>query len=207
MEAKGYLRRWAAWYSLRTRLATSAIIFLTHESSGDAVMCRPSMPLLPCLFGVLLLGVPAAGRAQLAVPQDEFDSKNSVKELAKDLFESTQATTRDLAQARLEAARTQLRERYEKYRYGQLDGTLDLLLESAAFLAKAELGALEKPTPEERLKPLVAHWLHTLSAEQIVEAKYRIGGVSRANLMQARYDRLDAEIKLREAGQKLSEPF
>jgi hypothetical protein len=157
------------------------------------------------LFCVLLLGWPATSRGQLA-PEDEFDAKTSVKDLAKDLFESTQARTRDLARARFEAARTQLHERYEKYRAGAQDATLDLLLESAALLAKAELGALEKPTPEKQLKPLATHWLYTLAAEQIVERKYRRGRVSRADFMQARQERLDAEIKLHRGEPKLSVP-
>jgi hypothetical protein len=158
------------------------------------------------LFCVLLLGWPATSRGQLA-PDDEFDAKTYAKELAKDLFESTQGTARDLTRARLEAARTQWAERYKRYRAGELDAKLDLLLEAAALLARAEREALEKPTPEERLKPLAAHWLYTLAAERIVEANYRAARVSLADVMQARQERLDAEIKLRDAGQQLSEPF
>src|SRR5262249_37668720 len=84
-----------------------------------------------------------------------------------------------------------------------------LLLESAAILAEAELGALEKPAPADRLVPLAGHWLFALSAEQIVEGKYRLGRVSLADFMQARQARLDTEIKLRRAaaGRKLPDPF
>jgi hypothetical protein len=158
------------------------------------------------LFGVLLLGLPATGRAQLYLPEDEIDWESSHKEFAKALFESTQATTRELAQARIKAVQTQMRVRYEKYHRGAQDATLDLLLEAAAFLADAELAALEKPTVEERRAHLAAYWLYTLFAEQTVERMYRKGRVSIADFMQARHVHLNAEIKLRETG-PLSDPF
>jgi hypothetical protein len=167
------------------------------------------MPLLPCLFGVLLLGLPATGRAQLSLPEDEFDSELSQKEFAKALFESTQGTTRDLARARVEAVQTQMRVRYEKYRAGAQDATLDLQLEAAAFLVEAELSALEKPTPDDRLAPRAAYWLFAREADKIVEAKYKVGRVSTADFAKARHAHLDAEFKIRRAvgEQKLLAPF
>jgi hypothetical protein len=171
-------------------------------------MSRPLMPLLRCLFCVLLLGLPATGRAQPALPEENIEPEcYDVKERAKEAFEASQATTRDLARSRRDAAQTQLRVRLEKYLAGAQDATLDLLLEVAAFLAEAELAALENPTPEERLAPLAAYWLYALTAEEQVEGKYRNGRVSLADFMKTRHDLLHAEIKLRQAGQKSSEPF
>jgi hypothetical protein len=131
------------------------------------------------------------------------------KEAAKRAFEIGRIDLHDLARQQRDVARIQFQVRYENYRAGAQDATLDLLLKSAAILAEAELAPLEKPTLAERLAPLAAHWLSTLSAEQIVEGMYRRGRVSPADLMQARYQRLDAEIKLRDAGagRKLSDPF
>jgi hypothetical protein len=102
-----------------------------------------------------------------------------------------------------------LRVRFQKYLAGAPDATFDLLMEAVAFVADAELAALEKPTPTDRQAALATRWLFALSAEQITEAKYRVARVSLADLMQARRARLDAEIKLREAsvGKKLSDPF
>jgi hypothetical protein len=177
------------------------------ESSGVAVMCRP---LFHGFFWVILLGPLTPCLAQPSLPEDYLDLAGAdIKELAKAAFESSQAAPRDLARARVEAAQTRLRERYKKYRDGAQDVTLDLLLAAVAPIADAELAALEKPAPADRQAALAARWLFALSAEQMVEAKYRVGRVSLADLMQARYARLDAEIRLREAdaGKKLSDPF
>lgn len=145
--------------------------------------------------------------AQPSLPEDDIGI--GVKEWAKAAFEASQAAPRDLARARTEAVRTQLRVRYAKYVAATWDASFDRLMEVVARLAEAELAVLEKPTPTDRQAALAARWLFALSAEQIAERRYHIGAVSLAVLMQARRARLDAEIKLREAGEgtKSSDPF
>jgi hypothetical protein len=129
------------------------------------------------------------------------------KEVAQSAFAAGRADLRDLAVARRDAARTSFQVQMVKYLAGAPDATFDLLLESSAQLAEAELDPVGEPTPTDRLAALAARWEHALSAEQIVGAKYRVDRVSLADLMQARSVRLGAEIKLRGAGQKLSDPF
>ena len=70
--------------------------------------------------------------------------------MAKLAFAADQADLRDLARARIEAAQTGLLVRYQRYLRGDQGVTLDVVLESAARLAEAELDRTAEPTPAER---------------------------------------------------------
>jgi hypothetical protein len=170
-------------------------------------MCRP---LFRCFFWVMLLGLPAPCLAQPSLPEDDLDLAGiDIKEMAKAAFEASQAAPRDLARARVEAVQTQLHFRYAYYRSGVDPFALSMLMEAVALLAEAEWVALEKPPLADRQAALALRWKFALSAEQITEALYRTGRVSLSDVMRAKRARLDAEIKLREAGagKKLSDPF
>ena len=56
--------------------------------------------------------------------------------------------------------------------------------------------------PAERVAAHESYWELTRIVEDIVAQKYELGRVSLADLAQARYDRLDAEIRLAEAQAK-----
>jgi hypothetical protein len=126
---------------------------------------------------------------------------------AREKFAAVNTPLRQLVRPRWESARAAFQEREETYRAGAPDATLDLLLESSEQLPDAELAVFDKPS--DRLVALARHWRHAWTAEQIVEAKYRFGRASLADLMQAREAHLDAETKLVEARarQKQSGPF
>lgn len=101
---------------------------------------------------------------------------------------------RKLLKERRDMAELEVKVRYDKYRAGAQDATLDLVLEASKRLLKAELELSEKKVDRlaahERLVELTKHM------SQIVEAKYKVGRVSQADYAQAEYERLDAEIAL-----------
>ena len=126
-----------------------------------------------------------------------FDSITEDTARAREKLATVSTPRLELAQERLEAARTAFRDRAERYRRGWEDASLYLLLKSYEQLLEAELALFDKPF--DRLAALARNWLHVWTAEQIVEAKYRVGRVSLADFMHAKVERLDAEIKLVEA--------
>jgi hypothetical protein len=141
-----------------------------------------------------------------AVEEALFGS--GAKEVAKSAFATGQANLRALAVARRDAARTSFQVRRGLFWVGAHEARGDLLLRlAAAQLAEAELDPAGEPTPAERLAALATCWEYALAADQISGAKHTVGRASLADVMQARQARLDAEIKLRKAGQKLPDPF
>jgi RNA polymerase sigma factor (sigma-70 family) len=99
-----------------------------------------------------------------------------------------------LLKERRDWAEEEMKVRYEKYRAGAQDATLDLLIDSSRHLLKAELELSTKKADR-----LVAHERHVQlmkQAAQIVKAKYDLARVSKADYAQAEYERLDAEIAL-----------
>jgi hypothetical protein len=119
------------------------------------------------------------------------------KEVAKSAFAAGQADLRDLAVARRDTARIGYRELMEEYRAG---APFDLL-ETARQLLDAELAILDDPA--ERLAAVERYWGQMWMAEEIVQAQFKVGRVGLADWMQSRRQRLDAEIRMREAEDKM----
>ena len=101
---------------------------------------------------------------------------------------------RKLLKERRDMAELEVKVRYDKYRAGAQDATLDLILEGSKRLLKAELELSEKKA--DRLAAREQFVKLTKEIAEIVKAKYNVGRVSQADLAQAEYERLDAEIAL-----------
>ena len=84
--------------------------------------------------------------------------------------------------------------RYEKYRAGAQDATLDLSISSCKRLLKAEL-ELSK-TKADRLAARERYLKLMKEVAKICKARYNLGRGSLADFSQAEYERLDAEIEL-----------
>jgi hypothetical protein len=139
----------------------------------------------------------------------EKPNRNEAKEQAKSQFEASQARTVDLAKDRLDALEMERRIRWELYRLGANEPgtgtpiTLNLLRESEARLLEAELALSKKPN--DRLAAYEKNWEAKFLGEIITEGHFRVGRLSRVALNRSRYDRLDAEIRLREAELRLKD--
>jgi hypothetical protein len=81
--------------------------------------------------------------------------------------------------------------------------TLDFVRESEARLLEAGLSLSD--TPADRLATCEKDWEAKFLGELIAKAWFRDGRISRASLERSRFDRLDAELRLREAEQKLKD--
>lgn len=144
-----------------------------------------------------LLGLPSLAAAQAYDSAGADHPFISARDQAKALFETSQATVRDLARERRNAALTASRVRYEKYCAGAQDTTLFMTLRALQRLLDAELALSDSPA--ERVAAHEVYWDYMRSLEYIVHSKYRVGRVSLADYAQAIYMRLDAEIQLAEA--------
>jgi hypothetical protein len=175
---------------------------LGKQPRSISAMCRPLMPLLCCLSGFLLLGLPAPGFGQA---DDDSPPFVDVKEWAKQRFEASQAAPHDLAKRRLEAARTEWQVCYWFYRVGESDHALDFLLDAADRVLRATLALSENA--EQRQAALEAYCSLVRGAERIVEAKYSVGRIGPADYAFTRQMRLRGELRLREAGARAEEPI
>jgi hypothetical protein len=140
---------------------------------------------------------PAASPGQAPVMWNDdwsFDPLLS-KELARDRFEVSRADPRQLARARVEAARMALAAREEEFRAGRI--TVDVLIDAARQVAEAELAVVAKPA--DRLAVLERHWRLARLADLLTAAKYRAGTVGPGDYAQVRYILLGAEIRLVQA--------
>lgn len=102
------------------------------------------------------------------------------------------AALQKMLKDRRDRAERELTVRYEKYRAGAQDATLDLMIESSKRLLKAELELSAKKADR-----LVAHERHVRLMKEIAEinkAKYNVGRVGEEHLALAEYILLDAEI-------------
>jgi hypothetical protein len=117
------------------------------------------------------------------------------KELARDRFELSRTDPRQLARARVEAARLWLRALEEEFRAGRR--TVDIMNEAARSVLDAELEAVRGPS--ERAAALERYWEFARLVELLTAAKYRDGTVAMGDYAQARYILLGAEIRLVQA--------
>ena len=152
-----------------------------------------------------LLGLPSRGAAQAFDPSDDVPPAIAAREQAKAMFAASQATTRDLARARLEAARIQLQVRYEHYRAGAQDATLDGLLQAAERTLRTALAVSENPA--ERRANLAGYCSLLREAERILAAKYSVGRVGLADYAFTTCIRLKGEMRLAESGIRPEEPI
>lgn len=133
-------------------------------------------------------------RAQAPAPKQEDVRQSAVKALADLGLDKPPTLMEKLLDKRREMAAQEMRIRYEKYRAGAQDATLDLALAGSKRLRKAEL-ELSKNQADR----LAAHEKHLKLMKEIVkicQAKYTVGRISLADYSQAEYERMDAEIEL-----------
>jgi hypothetical protein len=114
------------------------------------------------------------------------------RDLAKAKFAVSQARLADLASAQLDAARGEFLARRQEYLAGR--GTLDLLLGNADRLLEAKWAV--DTTPAGRAAALEDYWQLTWEADQLTSNGYDRGRVFAADYFQARYRRLDTELRL-----------
>jgi outer membrane protein TolC len=132
-------------------------------------------------------------RIDLTIPAVES------KSFAKWKFEASAVAPRQLAKARLEAAREELDGRFKEFLAGR--GTQSFLEDSAQHVLQAELELAE--TPAAIVAAHERHWIYTKEIEEIDRARFEAGRIPIQDYAQARYYRLDAELRWVEAKAKL----
>jgi hypothetical protein len=135
----------------------------------------------------------------LADPEEGAGSSGApllrAREAARALFEAGRSPLRDLLAERLAAARAELRQRLQEYEAGR--GTFDILRDAARRRLEAECAVFADPAG--RVAAHERYWEVARTWEDITAARYRAARVGLTDLMEARYDRLDAEIRLAES--------
>jgi hypothetical protein len=124
------------------------------------------------------------------------------KELARAEFEAGQAGARDLARARLDAARTWLQTRFQQYLAGR--ATLDMVEKAAAAMRDAELALATGPADRQAARE--RYWVVAHAMDVIVMAQYQAGRASLADWAVSHGARLEAEARLAEALWDLGRP-
>lgn len=157
---------------------------------------------------LFILTVFMAGRsnhpAQVAadvLPQDlirESFSPSVLKDIAKAKREALRTDSKDLARAKLEAARMVYDGRLIAYVAGR--GTIDYLLEASLLVSEAELALAE--TEEDRILFLERSWLQAKLAEDLNESRYKVGRIQSEDYAKAKYNRLEAQRRWVEAVKK-----
>jgi hypothetical protein len=103
-----------------------------------------------------------------------------------------------LLQERYNAAVAEMQDRYREFQAGR--GTVEVFGETAQRLVRAGLELSDKPA--DRIALLTDYVALTKEIEKINQARYDAGRIPHADLEQARYQRLDAEIQLLHAKRK-----
>jgi hypothetical protein len=132
-----------------------------------------------------LLGSYIVGGLELRGPLNSRD-------LAKANLATTRADVRDLARAKVEAARVMVAERWKDFRAGR--GTLDILLEATLQLLEAELAVHGQEA--ERVAIYGRHWALAQQIEAINKRRYDAGRIAIQDYAQTTHHRLQAEIRL-----------
>jgi RNA polymerase sigma factor (sigma-70 family) len=125
------------------------------------------------------------------VPASKFPEKTSPD--TKTPAKSAEAM-RKLLKERRDMAELEVKVRYAQYLAGAQAVTLDLILEGSKRLLKAELELSEKKA--DRLAAYEQFVKLTKEIAEICKRKFEAGRISQADLAQAEYERLDAEIAL-----------
>ncbi len=143
----------------------------------------------------VLLALPAASRAQLPGssphPGDEGQWLEESRRVARDAFEARRADPKELARAKLAAAREAFRFLEGGFRFSRALPAA-YIADWSERLLKARLAVA--PTAADRLAAFEHHWLWAVRVEEAAEADHRTGRVGTLELLSARVDRLDAEI-------------
>jgi hypothetical protein len=128
----------------------------------------------------------------------EGDASNEAKELAKDEFEAVHANPRELALARLEAARASCEARTQEFLAGR--GTLDILFESSMQRLRAELDVA--PHRADELTALERHWKQSKLIEDVNRGRFEDGKIAIQDYMESVWFRL-GQLKLAQARSRL----
>jgi hypothetical protein len=155
------------------------------------------------LLALTILSVAIGGKAPAQWPSQDDDSllweDNAVaaralgeREFARAIVEASSADIRKLKAARLEAARGWYKTRMEELEAGKT--TVDILLEASQEIMKAEQSVAAKPAG--RVAAIERNWKRLLWIEHILGSRFQAGKANTAELAQARYFRLTAQVEL-----------
>jgi hypothetical protein len=121
------------------------------------------------------------------------------KALAKAKFAALHADPKELARAKVDAAREESEGRFRDLIGGR--GTLQFVLEAQERLFDAELAVSD--TDEQRVTAHERRWQFAWITEQISESGFKAGRVSIPHYVQTECNRLHAEIQWLEARTRL----
>src|SRR5262249_28304291 len=110
-------------------------------------------------------------------------------------FEASTAGPKELAWARLEAARTEVGALRRQRDAGK--EVTSRLLGSSLAVAKADLALLEKNA--DRVAPFERHWERNLETDLIFTSRFDAGTLADEDYYEARYARLDAQLAWEQA--------
>jgi hypothetical protein len=144
----------------------------------------------------LVVGIAVVGRGIRAQFSDEYKIDLLIpavesKSLAKAKFAASSSDLRELAKGRLDAAREEFEGRFREFLAGR--GTQSFLEDSAQHLLQAELELAD--TPASAVVAHERHWIYTREIEQIDRGRFEAGRIPIQDMAQARYYRLDAELR------------
>ncbi|HEY7423803.1 MAG TPA: sigma-70 family RNA polymerase sigma factor [Gemmataceae bacterium] len=179
-----------------TKLKTTLVVVLAVSAIGSAGVCTyylhgqapPGQPPLPRQAPQVPPGQP---RPQEVPGEVKFPDKIAPDKIGP---AKPPEALQKLLKERRDRAEEEATIRYQKYRAGAQDATLDQTIASYKRLLKAELELSVKKADR-----LVACERHVRLMKQlggIAEAKYKVGRIFQADYTQAEYERLDAEIAL-----------
>jgi hypothetical protein len=114
------------------------------------------------------------------------------RQAARDLFEVLRSSPADLARARLEAARGEVRARLREYLAGR--GTLFVLLASLSSLTEAEHAVFGRRADSAAFRE--KRWEITRVIDNACASAYEAGRLKDAEMFEARFTRLAAEARL-----------
>jgi hypothetical protein len=163
----------------------SRYIRLDAEIGWAEARAQPGVP--PAAVAGALNPWPRIARDEPNLGQGDLPTP---EQLAKAKQVAVRADVQQLKRDRLTAARKWFEPRDQEYMAGW--GTLDVLIEAARHLGKAELAVCQ--TPAERAAACERHWTRAWLIENTNEQKYQAGRLSLADLAVTRYFRLEAEI-------------
>lgn len=120
----------------------------------------------------------------------------NAKEIAKYKFNfealRSDARLRDLAEQKLEAARTEFESRYKEFLVGR--GTLDFLLGASVRYLESELALRESDA--DQVSALEKHWTFMRQCEEVNRERFYAGRIPAKDYLETKHYRLNAELRL-----------